>query len=151
MLDKTYCYKILLEMKDTHNIIPYVNLLSKSNIVPKEVVQFINQHRDLELTNFYEKLRESYNNKKSKLYLQIVNEKRDPLNILKTISSFITRSLIFSEKLDEKDKLSFYKSVRMNECSLALSKYFIDNDISLVLEILNIVRDDIKILEDKEK
>lgn len=150
MLDKNYCYKILFEMKDDYNVMPMLTLLSQSNIVPKKVVEFINQHRDLELTQFYSQIRKMRNQKNSKLYYQLVNEDRDPIESLKAVSSFITRALIYSEKLDSNERLVFLKSARVQECSISLSKYFVDNDIRLVLEILNMIRDDIKMLEEKE-
>ena len=45
--------------------------LSK-NKVDFEVIKFINDNRQLDLTAFYEKIRKSYNHKKSTIYINIV-------------------------------------------------------------------------------
>ena len=48
--------------------------LLTSNTIPLDVVKFINDNRQLDVAKFYEKLRKSYNAKKSNLYINIVKE-----------------------------------------------------------------------------
>ena len=44
------------------------NQLFRSNGIPREVLKFINDNRQLDVCNFYELLRANYNKKKSPLY-----------------------------------------------------------------------------------
>ena len=68
----------LLFLKDLENkgldTKPYVNKVLKSDNIDLDVLKFINENRQLDVTKFYEKLRKSYNQKKSKLYINIVKE-----------------------------------------------------------------------------
>ena len=64
-LTKNDCLLLLGELErsgiDTREV---TNKLVSSRDLSLDVVKFINQHRQLDLTKFYEKLRKSYNNKK---------------------------------------------------------------------------------------
>ena len=55
-----------------------------------EIIKFINDNRQLDLTNFYYKIRKSYNEKRSKLYINIVKEVEDPNEVLTTLSAMLT-------------------------------------------------------------
>ena len=49
-----------------------INNLYSSQIIPLETLKKLNENRSLDLLNFYEKLRESYNKKRSKLYIRLI-------------------------------------------------------------------------------
>lgn len=152
MLSKNTCYKILLEMRDDgQNVTRYINLVSSNTIVPKEVIQFINNQRPLKVTEYYDELRKLHNKKHVKLYKELLEESRDDIQrMTKVLSSYITRALIYTENMDGQDKFNFLENARIPDCSVALSKYFIDKDDSLIKETFDLIRTDIKILENKE-
>ena len=72
------CFSLLFDLGengvDTTNA---VKELSRSNDIPIEVIKFINDNRQMDLARFYEKIRKSYNDKKSMLYKNIVTETED--------------------------------------------------------------------------
>lgn len=67
-----------------------------------EVLKFINNYKPFDLINFYEKLRKSYNNKKSTLYINIMKEVEDPQTVLTTLNSYSLQALLFSKDLEDK-------------------------------------------------
>ena len=73
--------------------------LMASRDVPISVLQFINKHRQLDLTGFYEKLRKSYNDKHSKLYISIIKEVQNPEDVLTTLSLDDLSCLIKNKKI----------------------------------------------------
>ena len=75
------------------------------------VIKFINSHRVFDANKFYEKIRKSYNEKRSKLYINIMKETMDdPQIILTTLSSLNLQILIFCDQLE--DKQMFLRHVR---------------------------------------
>ena len=77
MITKNDCILLLTDLQDSGvdigtNILKVIT----SPTVPMDVLTFINEHRQLDLTTFYEKLRKNYNNKKSKLYINLIKEGR---------------------------------------------------------------------------
>ena len=72
MITKNDCYLLLSELNDNGlDTSSAIKDLMSSNSPSLEVIKFINDNRQLGLTLFYEKLRKSYNNKKSKLYIKL--------------------------------------------------------------------------------
>lgn len=113
-----------------------------------ELINFINKNRELGLTAFYRKIRKSYNNKKSKLYVNImksdeVTETTD--KILTTLSGLLTQILLFSE--DVEDKEMFLRHARCGEITTVLNKYFKDYDITNCIKLMQLIKADIKALE----
>ena len=75
----------------------------RSDDIDLEVIKFINDHRQMDLSRFYEKLRKSYNEKKSKLYVSIVKEIEDPTDVLTTLASMNLQILLFLKTVEDKD------------------------------------------------
>ena len=71
----------------------------KSPGIPLDILKFINDNRQLELTSFYDKLRRSYNNKKSKLYISIVKDIDNPTEVITTLSSYALQAILYSKKV----------------------------------------------------
>lgn len=119
------------------------NILSviKSPSIPLNVVKFINDNRQLDLTSFYENLRKNYNNKKSKLYISIVKDISDPEEVITTLSSYLLQAILYSKKCS--DNQMFLRHARVKEINLALAKYFTDFDLSICLELLNLIKTDL--------
>lgn len=120
--------------------------LIKSASIDYEVLKFINEYRTFDILNFYNKLRISYNNKKSKLYKEIVQiDEKAPKDIVVTLSSLLTQILLYSNTAS--DKQLFLKHARADEISKVLSNYFVNYDLTLCVSLLKLVRADLKVLE----
>jgi len=110
-----------------------------------EIIKFINDNRELELTKFYTKIRKSYNNKKSKLYINIVKEIDDSTEVLTTLSALLTQILIYSKNTE--DKAMFLRHSRADEISAVLKNYFTTYDITNCIKLLKVIKADIKCCE----
>lgn len=119
-------------------------LLSSSDI-NLEVIKFINDNRPLEVAQFYEQLRYNYNHKKSKLYINIVKEIEDTNDVLTTLSALLTQILLFSKKCEDREM--FLKHSRAEEISLVLSRYFKCYDLQTCIQLLRLIKLDLKALE----
>lgn len=151
MLSKQECYKILLDMRaDGVNVNKPISQLASASTVPPEVIKFINENRNLAITEFYRVLRKKSNSTKNKLYKEIVTEVQQPMDKVKALSSFITQGVIAGEKLELKERENFFKALRLKECAKALMNYFENSDIQPLLEMVLLIKNDIKIFENKE-
>ena len=112
-----------------------------SRDIPISVLQFINRHRQLDLTGFYEKLRKSYNDKHSKLYISIVKEVQNPEEVLTTLSSLNLQILLYSK--NAQNKQMFLKHARAKEINIVLTRYFTDYDLTSCLKLLHLIRADL--------
>lgn len=115
--------------------------LLNSRDVPISVLQFINEHRQLDLVAFYDKLRRSYNDKRSKLYISIVRDTNDPEEVLRTLSSLNLQIFLFCKQVS--DKQMFLKHARAKEINLVLTKYLTDYDLTNCLKLLRLIKADI--------
>ena len=148
MITKTDLLLLLTELQeqgvDTAADIKY---LMSAKSIPLDLLKKINQDRQLDVARFYEKLRASYNNKKSKLYINIMrsdeNTISDPNTILTTLSALLNQALQF--KAD--DKVMFFKHVRTSEIVQVLEIYFKTFNIKPALKLLTLYKADIKAFE----
>lgn len=145
MVTRRDCFLLLSEL--TENGIDTKKALaelSSAKDVPIAVVQFINQNRQLDLANFYEGLRKSYNHKKSPLYGNIVKEIKDPNEVLTTLSSFLTQALLYSKKAEDREM--FLRHSRVSDITKVLTKYFYDYDLTTCIKLIQVLKADIKAL-----
>lgn len=146
MITKNDCYLLLSELNerglDTSSAI---KSLMSSNSPSIEVIKFINDNRQLDLTLFYEKIRKSYNNKKSKLYINLVKETEQPQDVLTTLSSLLTQILLFAKDAD--DRQMFLRHSRADEITKVLLGYFRDFDLTNCIKLIKMFKIDIKALE----
>ena len=147
MITKNDCLLLLAELSqqgvDTKQIT--LELIRNSN-VNLSVVEFINNHRPFDVLQFYEKLRKSYNDKKSKLYKEIVQiDEKEPKDILITLSSLLTQIFIYSSKV--KDRELFLRHTRAEEITKVILNYLKTYDLTLCIALLNHVKADLKALE----
>lgn len=146
MIAKNDCYLLLADLQnkgiDTTDII---SQLVSSISIPMEVIKFINDNRQLDLMNFYEKIRKSYNQKKSNLYINIVKEIEEPSEVLTTLSAMLTQILRYSETVENKQM--FLRHARANDISKVLTMYFQTWDLTNCIKLLKVVKADIKALE----
>ncbi len=148
MITKTDLLLLLTELQeqgiDTSADIKY---LMSAKSIPLDLLKKINQDRQLDVARFYEKLRASYNNKKSKLYINIMrsdeNTIADPNTILTTLSALLNQVLQFKAE----DRVMFFKHVRTNEIVQVLDIYFKTFNIKPALKLLTLYKADIKAFE----
>ena len=147
MITKNDCLLLLAELQDKGiETKPYVTRVIKNNNIDLDVLKFINTNRQLELTKFYNFLRQRYNEKKSKLYKEIVQiDEKQPKDIVVTLSSLLTQILLYSNKVDNKQL--FLKHSRADEINKVLLKYFQNYDVQLCVTMLNLLKADLKACE----
>lgn len=122
MILKNDCYLLLADLQSKGiDTTEAINELITSTTIPMSVIKFINDNRQLDLMKFYEKVRKSYNQKKSNLYINIVKEIEEPSEVLTTLSAMLTQVLRYSEEVD--DKQMFLRHARANDISKVLSLY----------------------------
>ena len=108
-------------------------------------IKFINDNRELALAQFYEKIRKSYNKKKSNLYINIVKEIETPNEVLTTLSALLTQILLFSNGVEDREM--FLRHSRAYEISRILTNYFKSYDLTNCVKLLKVIKADIKALE----
>lgn len=113
----------------------------KATSVPLSIIKFINDRRQLDLAKFYEKLRKSYNSKKSKLYLSIVKEVEEPAEAVITLSSYGLQAALFAKQAEDSEM--FLKHARAREVSLVLARYYTDYDLTGCLQLLRLIKADL--------
>ena len=146
MITRNDCYLLLAEINEKGiDTSTQIKSLMSSTSIPLDVIKFINDNRQLDLTNFYEKIRKSYNNKKSKLYINIVKEVENPQEVLTTLSSLLTQILLFTKSAD--DKQMFMRHSRAQEISQVLNNYFKDYNLTNCVKLLRLIKADLKALE----
>jgi hypothetical protein len=137
---------LLKELKDngvdTSSVIMYA---VREEIPSIKVLKFINEYRPLDIQLFYEKLRKSYNDKRSKLYINIVREIEDPNEVLTTLSSLVTQILLFSRTVE--DPQMFLKTARLDDITKCLYAYTKTYDILPSIKLLQYIKADLKAFE----
>ena len=121
------------------------------NGVSIQIIQFINRNRQLDLSKFYEKVRHSYNDKKSKLYINIVKDldEKEPDKVITTLSALSTQILLYSKTVS--DKKMFLNHSRLSEILQVLYKYSQTLDIVPCIKLLRLIKTDIKAFESFRK
>ena len=146
MITKQECLSLLFDLKDSGidctDKIKHLLVLSEPDI---ETIKFINDNRELNVRKFYEKLRHSYNHKKSKLYINIVSEQeKEAKEILCTLGSLQLQILLFNKQIND---VNFLRNTRFNEISKVLLNYYNTKDIIPCIKLLELVKADLKTLE----
>lgn len=146
MLTRNDVLILLKELKDngvdTSSVIMYA---VREEIPSIRVLKFINEYRPLDIQLFYEKLRKSYNDKRSKLYINIVREIEDPNEVLTTLSSLVTQILLFSRTVE--DSQMFLKTARLDDITKCLYAYTKTYDILPSIKLLQYIKADLKAFE----
>lgn len=146
MITRSDCILLLGDLeKNGLDTKPYLNRLFQNRNLDLTVLKFINDNRQLDVTNFYKKLRKSYNQKKSKLYGNIVKETQDPDEVLITLSSLLLQIVLFSKTVS--DKNMFLKHSRADDISTVLNLYFKEYDLTNCLRLMALIKADLKAVE----
>lgn len=140
------CLVLLSDIKDSGVDCSQITEKVLLEGVTLEVIKFINDNRQLEVTQFYEKLRRSYNHKKSKLYINIVkNDFKSPKDIVITLASLNLQVLLFAKQLE--DPSLFLNHSRLSEINMCLYNYSKTYEIIPCQKLLSLIRTDLKVLE----
>lgn len=147
MLKKTDVLMLLTELQDNgKDVSKYINNLYKTSSIPLDIIKFINDQRQLDVAQFYERLRSNYNHKKSDLYINIVKEIDDLDEILTTLAAYNLQVLLFGRKVENKEL--FYKASRVEEVTRVLNNYYRNYDIDKCRVVLSLIKADIKLFEE---
>lgn len=150
MFTKTDCLSLLFELREKGiDVDKYIKYLLVHSEPTLDIIRTINNNMELSIRAFYEKLRKSYNNNKSKLYINIVKENNlEPKEVLCTLASLQLQILLFNKTLDDP---SFLRTARFNEICDCLKLYYISGDIIPSQKLLELFKADLKFLEETTK
>lgn len=146
-ISKQECLNLLFELKnkgiDSSAQIKKLLLQQEPSI---EIIKFINDHKELDIRKFYEKLRHSYNDKHSKLYINIVKcNELDSDELVCCAGALLQQILLFNKKVESNDFLS---QARFDEILYCLQQYYETKDLIKIRTLLNLVKADLKVLEE---
>jgi hypothetical protein len=148
MITRRDCLLLLAELQqkgiDTKDI---TQKALKNLNIDIDVIRFINNHRQFEANAFYEKLRKSYNNKKSMLYKNIVTcDEVDCSNTVpSTLGALNQQILLYLDKVE--DTKMFMRHLRYEEITQALLNYSRTFDLVPCIKVLQIIKADLKAFE----
>lgn len=146
MISKLDILSLLSDLKDRgEDVTTYEQEVIKNVSVPLSVIKFLNEKRSFEVSKFFEKLRYSYNHKKSNLYLNIVKEISDVEDVLTTLASYNLQVLIYAKKVEDKEM--FYRNTRVEEVTRVLNNYYKTFDLEECITVLSLLKADIKLFE----
>lgn len=124
-----------------------LNKVISSPSIPLDVLKKINENKSLDVLNFYDKLRKSYNEKRSKLYINIMksdeNVIKNPKTIITTLSAMLNQILQYKPE----DQALFYKHARADEIVKCLGIYFNSYNLEPSRRLLELTKADIVALE----
>lgn len=116
-----------------------------SSEFPVDVIRFINENREMDINKFYTHIRKSYNQKKSKLYINIMKEIEDTNDVLTTLASLNLQIILFSKGVS--DRQLFLNHARSEEISKVLALYFQTYDLTNCIKLLRLIKADISAFE----
>ena len=146
MITRTDCILLLSDLEERGIDTTAILKETLKNAEPTlATIKFINDNRELALAQFYEKIRKSYNKKKSNLYINIVKEIETPNEVLTTLSALLTQILLFSNGVEDREM--FLRHSRPYEISRILTNYFKSYDLTNCVKLLKVIKADIKALE----
>lgn len=149
MITKRDCILLLSELKarGIPNVQEMLNKAIRCNNIDMSVIKFINEHRQFEANAFYEKLRHSYNAKKSTLYKNIVtcDEVDCTSTVLTTLSALNLQIYLYAQHLE--DPKLFLRHTRVEEIAQVLMNYAKTYDLIPCMQVLQLVKADLKAFE----
>lgn len=148
MITKRDCILLLSELDGKGVYVKHMlQKAMKSQEADIEVLKFINSNRQIDATAFYEKIRKSYNHKKSMLYKNIVtcDEVDCTENALTTLAALNLQILLFANTVENYQM--FLRSIRFEEINQALLNYSKTFDIVPCIQVLQIIKSDLKVFE----
>lgn len=150
-ITKSDCLLLMTELKNkgVPNADSYIKELLKYKEPTLNVIKFINDAKELDCRTFYEKIRRSYNEHHSKLYINIVTNDLEPKDILTCLASLNLQILIHLKTVENTQM--FLRQMRFEEIQKVMLNYSIKGDIIPCQKLLSLFRADIKVLESLSK
>ena len=146
MLQKNDLILLLTEMQENgEDVSDYLRKLVTSSNIPMDVLKYINDSRQLDVSAFYERIRKNYNDKRSDLYKNIVRDIDDPQEVLTTLSAYALQVILYS-KHTQNEQL-FFKHSRVEEVTRVLNNYYNSYDIASAMKLLRLIKVDLKAFE----
>ncbi len=146
MITKNDLVLILSDMEDNgYNTQDYIKKVITAKDVPFDVIKYINETREMDVNKFYSHIRKSYNQKKSKLYINIMKEIEDVNDVLTTLASLNLQILLYSKNVE--DRQMFLRHSRAEEISKVLAIYFKNYDLTNCVKLLRLIKADIVAFE----
>ena len=150
MINRSDCLLLLNELKNNGVDISQVTKeLFKSKDISLDVLKFINDNKTLDARLFYEKIRKSYNDHKSKLYLNIVRGDLEPKDVLTCLASLNLQILLYNKNVE--NSTMFLRHMRFDEIQKVMLNYSLTGDIIPCQKLLNLFKIDLKALEEISK
>ena len=150
MINRSDCLVLLNELKengvDTKQI---TKELIKQKEPTLEILKFINDNKTLDARLFYEKIRKSYNNHHSNLYINIVKGNLEPKDVLTCLASLNLQILLYNKNVD--NSVMFLRHMRFEEIQKVMLNYSLTGDIIPCQKLLNLFKLDLKALEEISK
>lgn len=149
-ISKQECLNLLFELKDKNiDCTKQIKQLLISNEPTLDIIKFINDNQELYLRQFYEKLRKSYNNKRSKLYINIVKyNELDSKELICCMGALLQQVLLFNKNINNSE---FLTQARFNEILVCLKNYYDNYDLVPCQKLLGLIKADLKVLEEISK
>lgn len=150
MINKTDLVLLLTDLQDKGiNVDKEITEVMTSKMIPLSALKIINANRPMDLLEFYNKLRKSYNEKRSKLYINIMksdeNASMDAKTILTTLSALLNQ--IMQYQYNATDKPLFIKHSRARDITKVLDLYCTTFDLNPAYQLLKLIKADIVVLE----
>ena len=148
MISKSDVMLLLTELQNNgEDVSNEITSLYRESSISLDTLKRINKSQPLELIKFYDKLRDSYNKKHSKMYINIMrsdeNATQNAKTILTTLSGLLNQILQF----ECDDKPMFLKHVRADEITQVLEIYFKTFNITPAFKLLKLIKADIVVSE----
>ena len=147
-ITKQDCLVLLNELKSNGEDVKELSRkAAMSNDVQLDVIEYINNRRQFDVSKFYEKLRKSYNDKKSQLYINIVKagEVEEPKDVIITLSSLGLQIMLFAKNVS--DPQMFLRHARYEELTGCLHHYSKTQDMLPAIKLLRLFKSDLKAFE----
>ena len=145
-IKKTDRLLLLTELQENGiDVTEQINKLMTARELPVEVLKFINSHKSLDAVNFYERIRDNYNKKRSNLYINIVGGVKDPQEVLTTLAALNLQILLYSKHVENKSQ--FFSHLRATEIIKVLDNYYKTFDLTNCLNLLKLIKADLCVLE----
>lgn len=148
MITRRDCILLLSELAERGiNTDAMLKKTFQSQDIDLDVIKFINGHRPLDARLFYEKLRKSYNDKRSTLYKNIVtcDEEDCTDTVLTTLSSLLLQIHLYTKNVENSQM--FFDHIRLEEITEVLFNYSKTYDLVPCIKVLQIIKADLKAFE----
>lgn len=135
-----------LEDRGVEGASQHIRIVLSQKDVPVNTIKFIHSNRPIDVAEFYNKLRRSYNAKKSSLYINLVRDNiKEPTDALTTLASLNLQILLYAKKLQQPQM--FLAHSRAEEITRVLNNYYRTYDLQPVLALRTLIKADLKSFE----